>query len=75
MTDADRARVAVLRGEGMPASWIAEDLGVHVHTVQSSTPADPAEVQAWRSDFQHIRKDPELFALHCEFAPARRGRT
>lgn len=74
LTAIDKERIEALRAEGVPASWIAEDLGVHTHTVQSMTPANPEEVAAWRSDFQHIRKDPELFALHCEFAPARRGR-
>lgn len=74
MTDVDRARLAVLRAEGMPASWIAEDLGVHTHTVQTAVPADPEQVAAWRSDFQHIRRNPALFALHCELAPKARGR-
>jgi len=74
MTSAAKNRMEALRDEGLPASWIAEDLGCSTKTVQLRTRTRPEEVAAWRTDFQHTRKNPELFALHCEFAPARRGR-
>ncbi|MBD8477589.1 helix-turn-helix domain-containing protein [Microbacterium sp. CFBP 8794] len=73
LTDADRARIEALRAEGMPATWIAEDLGVHPNTIRLAVAANPAQAAAWRADFQHIRRNAELFALHCEIAPAKRG--
>jgi IS30 family transposase len=72
LTDAERARIVLLRAEGMPASWIAEDVGVCVDTIRTTSPAYPAEVAEWRTQFQYIRRDAELFALHVELAPKRR---
>jgi len=58
-----------LRGEGLPASWIAEDLGCSTKTVQTRTRAQPDEAAAWRTVWQHIRRHPELYALHTQIAP------
>ncbi|MDD7930093.1 hypothetical protein [Microbacterium thalli] len=68
----DRARVVVLRTEGLPARWIAEDLGTTENTVTNVCHARPEEVAEWRAVFQQIRRDPELFKLHTEIAPKRK---
>lgn len=72
LTEAQRARVLELRADGLPASWIAEDIGAAVGTVQRLCPSPPGEAAAWRSASQQIRRDPALFALHAEISP--RGR-
>lgn len=57
--------------EGVPATWLAETLGIH----QSSTTKyreDPQTVQEWNRAWSQIRHNPTLLELHREFAP--RGR-
>lgn len=73
LTDAQRDRIVRLRAEGMPAAWIAEDVGVCVDTIRVTAHANPAEAAEWRTQFQYIRRDAELFALHTEIAPRRRA--
>jgi predicted transcriptional regulator len=76
LTADERSRVVVLRTEGLPARWIAEDVGTTENTVTNICHARPEEVAEWRTVFQQIRRDPELFALHTEIAPKRkRGAT
>ncbi len=76
LTVDERDRVVVLRTEGLPARWIAEDVGTTENTVTKVCQARPEEVAEWRSVFQQIRRDPELFKLHTEIAPKRkRGAT
>lgn len=72
LTADERARVVALRTEGLPARWIAEDLGTTENTVTRTCPARPEEAAEWRTVFQQIRRDPELFALHTEIAPRRK---
>lgn len=67
---ADLERAAVMRAEGMPASWIAEDYGVHRNSILASgLRADPAATSEWRQAWARIRRTPELLALHFEFEP------
>lgn len=76
LTAPERDRVVTLRTEGLPATWIAEDIGTTENTVTNACHARPEEVAEWRTVFQQIRRDPQLFALHTEIAPKRkRGAT
>lgn len=68
-TEEERDRVRRLRQEGMPASWIAEDLGCSISAIHDIVHANPDEVLAWRQSWARIRRDPALYALHREFAP------
>ncbi|WP_323985913.1 hypothetical protein [Microbacterium plantarum] len=72
LTEQQRERVVALRTEGLPARWIAEDLGTTENTVTNVCQARPEEVAEWRSVFQYIRRHPELFKLHTEIAPKRK---
>jgi IS30 family transposase len=69
LTDEQRARVKQLRAEGMPATWIAEDIGCNAETARAVVQAKPEEVLDWRQSFALIRRNPELYALHRQFAP------
>lgn len=72
MASAATTRMEALRHEGLPASWIAEDLGCSTKTVQKRTRAQPDEAAAWRTVWQQIRRTPELYALHTQIAPKAR---
>lgn len=68
----DYARLARLAEEGMPANWIAEDLGVNYRAVQEHTRHVPGREEAkreWASAWQSIRQNEALLALHHEIAP------
>jgi hypothetical protein len=70
LTDAQRERAAVLRAEGMPMPWIAEDLGVLPGSLRSLTLPGSAEAHhSWLQQWARIRRQPELRALHDEFTP------
>ncbi|MBB4667074.1 hypothetical protein BKA24_001783 [Microbacterium marinum] len=64
-----------LMAEGMPASWVAEDLDVRGNIARGirarHMDADQrAEVDAeWRSVWGDIRRNEELLELHRQFAP------
>lgn len=67
-TDYDRARM--LLDEGMPASWIAEDLDCRRKSLfRSGLPSDPDASAQWRSVWGQIRRNPVLYALHQEIGP------
>lgn len=75
LTPIEQARAAALAGEGMPASWIAEDLDVTRSAVAYAGAAMSSEdVTSWRVAWAHIRRHPPLLALHAEFAPPVRYR-
>lgn len=68
VTKEQQARIDVLAREGLPATWIAEDVGVHPATVRDHRPADaPFDMIAWLPVWQHIRR--YHLDLHQEFAP------
>ena len=82
----DWARIDALAAEGMPATFIAEDVGVDYSVAQRRAQRAPNRDQAveeWRSVWHEIRKSAALTALHREFAPvfsakrahSRRGET
>ncbi|MEO8261647.1 MAG: hypothetical protein ABI566_03670 [Pseudolysinimonas sp.] len=63
-------RAGMLRAEGMPAPWIAEDLGLPPATIRRIAPADPEGQREWLRSWGRIRAVPALLALHNEFSPA-----
>lgn len=70
----DLDRAATLRAEGLPASWIAEDLDCRRESIfRSGILAGEAAAQ-WRSVWPAIRTNPALAALHREFQPDARYR-
>lgn len=70
LTDTERDRAAVLAEEGMPATWIADDLDVGTAAVRNAgIHLTVADQTAWRSEWGRIRRNPTLYALHTEFAP------
>lgn len=72
LTPEQLARARVLRAEGMPASWIAEDIGrPRMVLFRAGMTTDRAALSAWASVWTAIRRSPTLLALHYELAPAR----
>lgn len=69
LTESDRQRIEQLRTDGVPATWIAEDVGVRRETVIAVQHANPDDTSEWLSVWPTIRKRPELYALHKLFAP------
>lgn len=71
LTGPDLERAQELRAEGMPASWIAEDLDCRRESLfRSGVTADPALASDWRKVWAKIRTNPDLLALHVQFQPA-----
>lgn len=66
-------RARALREEGMLAVWIAEDVGCRAESI-SKRFKNPAATKEWLQVWTQIRSDPELLALHQEFAPTSRDR-
>jgi len=70
------ARIRQLLDEGMPATWVAEDVGMAPSTIYRHFGGTP-HVREWKSVWSDIRTSPALLALHNEVAapPASRKRT
>lgn len=75
MTAEQITRAQVLRDEGMPLPWIAEDLGLKISTVRRNTVEVPGARAAWREAWSQILRDKDLLELHWEFAPKIARRT
>jgi hypothetical protein len=76
LTESDIERARVLRAEGVPMSWIAEDLDCRRMTLsRAGISEDPEATAEWRSAWSKIRRSDQLYALHAEFAPPRRYST
>lgn len=58
-----------LRDEGAPTTWVAETLGISVHTVKAYRALSTSAHKDWMAVWQQIRRNPTLLALHYEFAP------
>jgi DNA-binding CsgD family transcriptional regulator len=69
LSQAELDRANLLADEGMPATWIAEDLGRNSETLRRKLRrgVDAEWLTAWAS----IRHDEDLRRLHYEFAPAK----
>lgn len=74
-TDAELDRAWVLLEEGMPLTWVAEDLHrgeQHLRERLSSDVGHKLKTgEGWHQVWSGIRNDPTLLALHREFAPKR----
>lgn len=68
-------RITTLIGEGMPSTWIAEDIGCHYHTVLRHSPQGKEATAEWMRAWQNIRRNETLYRLHREFAPRRQNST
>ena len=69
---ANRERVRLLAAEGMPANWIAEDVGISASRTREhakKAPGHAESVREWARVWQSIRRSDELTALHRQFAP------
>lgn len=62
-------RGTTLRDEGMPATWIAEDLGKDLRELRRVLPPDPEASKEWKRVWSGIFPNPTLLALHEEFKP------
>lgn len=66
-------RARLLLSEGLPATWVAEDLALRsddIYPVSASIPDRAEHVLAWQQEWARIRRNPVLLALHREFNPA-----
>ena len=66
-------RAHMLAAEGMPLSWIAEDLRRGRDCLAKRVPLDKENVAEWRRVWQEIRRSEVLFSLHHEFYPRERA--
>lgn len=62
-------RMRILVAEGMPATWIAEDIGCDRSTVTSAYPFGKEAKAEWARAWSRIRNSSALLELHKEFAP------
>ena len=69
VTPAQRDRMLQLASEGMPGTWIAEDVGLSVSTVYRIIGPQPENSHEWKSVWGKIRNRDHLAALHNEFRP------
>lgn len=71
-TPAELERIRILALEGMPASWIAEDLGRTTRAMSSHLlhhVPRPDDLKQWHYVWPSIRRNAELLDLHNQFAP------
>ncbi len=71
-TEEEQARVRLLAAEGVPSTWVAEDVHRSPSTVRkwmSVVPGSRERLAEWRSVWPGILKNPTMLALHREFAP------
>lgn len=73
LSDAELDRVVELRADGMPMTWIAETIGRGAKRLRLRFPVDPEANREWQSVWSEIMKNPDLLALHHEFAPRSKG--
>lgn len=69
LTPEQRDRIAVLIREGMPATWIAEDVGCARGTITRHALVGATSSSEWRQVWNRIRRNDALLQLHREFAP------
>lgn len=71
LSPSEEKRVRALLSEGMPATWVAEDVRQNPTTIAKRFRSDPDNVRAWRQVWQQIRRSEVLYDLHNEFYPRR----
>lgn len=67
--EAKVARAQLLRAEGVPINWIAEDLGVSRHFVINHTVTNAEANREWKKCWSFLMHDPDLLKLHYSIAP------
>lgn len=72
ITPEELERAKLLASEGMPLTWIAEDLNRHASTIAKKLDGREKAVSEWREVWQYIRRRERLFELHHEFHPRER---
>lgn len=70
ITEREMARAKILADEGMPVSWIAEDLGRNVKNLRKRI--KPGRSKEWSSAWHSIRQSSRQLELHREFAPRKK---
>lgn len=68
LTPEQRARAQQLLDDGLPGTWVAEDIGVKTHHIYSNWPRSKGG-KDWASVWHSIRNNETLLTLHEEFAP------
>lgn len=66
-------RARMLAEEGMPMSWIAEDLNRDRNSLTRQVSPSEENIAEWRRVWQEIRRNETLFALHHDFYPRERA--
>ena len=71
MTEETKNRIRVLALEGVPGSWIAEDVGVDRWTVRRLIRKEgwAKAPEQWPEVWAQIRPQPKLRHLHSLFTP------
>lgn len=69
LTPEQRNRILTLIKEGMPATWIAEDIGCARGTITRHALVGHTSSNEWRQVWARIRRNDALLQLHREFAP------
>jgi hypothetical protein len=69
MDQSTRDRIKQLSAEGMPSTWISEDVGYGRSTVIRVSPFGSHNSKEWLTVWQKIRRSEVLLELHREFAP------
>lgn len=77
ITSQQRERATLLLEDGVPTSWVAEDVGLSLTTVEGFiTPELRARREPsrkdWLSAWTSIKRNPTLLALHREFTTRKR---
>ena len=72
LSDETLERIRIYAEEGMPANWIADDLGIHYDTARTyacRVPGHDEAVVEWLRAWHSIRQREALLELHYEIAP------
>jgi hypothetical protein len=71
-TEAEKERVALLVTEGLPNTWIAEDIDRSIKSVQKKAALVDGAAQRnfdWAHVWPHIMHNDDLLRLHRQIAP------
>jgi len=69
LSEEAKNRIRTLASEGMPCSWIAEDLDLSASRTRAVARELGVKLGSFKSVWGFIRSHAELFELHSEFAP------
>lgn len=72
LTETEERRVVSLLAEGMPATWIMEDIPMSPYTTKQLRRGKSWAIEnakEWQRVWASIRRDPVLLKLHWEFSP------